>query len=139
VGHVYTPLRITNAADRIRAGDGTIPGEAVRFIELDGVLVDTGASHLSLPANLIEQLGLELVEEIEVTAAAGDRKARLFEGAYLEVAGRSAIVRCIETPVGTDPLLGVVPLEDLTLEPDIINHTLRVLPRRGKDTRILAY
>lgn len=139
VGHVFTPLRITNAADRTRERDGTISADAVRSIELDGVLVDTGASHLCLPSDLIEQLGLELVEEIQVTTAAGDRTTRLFEGAYLEVAGRSAIVRCIETPVGTNPLLGVVPLEDLTIEPDIINHTLRALPRRGKDTRILAY
>lgn len=139
VGHVFTPLRITNATDRALATHNALAASAVRSIELDGVLVDTGASHLCLPANLIAQLGLELVEEIQVTTAAGDRTTRLFEGAYLEVAGRAAIVRCIETPEGTQPLLGVVPLEDLTLEPDIINHTLRVLPRTGKDTRILAY
>jgi predicted aspartyl protease len=136
---VYTPLRITNGADRILATNRVITDSDVRFIELDGVLVDAGASHLCLPANLIEQLGLELQEEIRVTTAAGDRPARLFEGAYLEVAGRAAPVLCIETPVGTEPLLGVVPLEILTLEPDILNHTLRVLPRQGKDTRILAY
>ena len=56
MGHVYTSLRITNAADRTRAADGTIAESAVRTIELDGVLVDTGASHLCLPADLIAQL-----------------------------------------------------------------------------------
>lgn len=138
MGHVYTPLRITNSADRTRLRDGTILADAVRAITLDHVLVDTGASHLCLPTDLIEQLGLQMQEEIQVTTAAGERTTRLFEGAYLEVAGRAADVLCIETPVGTSPLLGVVPLENLTLEPDIINHTLRALPRRGKDTRLLV-
>ena len=139
MGHVYTRLRITNGADRTRATDGTIPEDAIRTAELDGVLVDTGASHLCLPADLIEQLGLEFQEEVQVTTANGDRTTRLFDGAYLEVAGRAATVLCIETPVGTSPLLGVVPMETLTIEPDIVNHVLRVLPRQGKDTRILLY
>jgi predicted aspartyl protease len=139
VGHVYTPVRITNNSDLVLAAHGVVSERDIRSIELEEMLVDTGASHLCLPADLIEQLGLELKEVIQVTTADGDRTTRLFEGAYLEVAGRSAIVRCIETRVGTSPLLGVVPMEDLTLEPDIINHVLRVLPRHGKDTRILLY
>jgi predicted aspartyl protease len=116
-----------------------IPESAIRLLDLDGVLVDTGASHLCLPSDLIEQLGLEFQEEIQVTTANGDGTTRLFHGAYIEVGGRDASVLCIETPAGTSPLLGVVPMEMLTIEPDIINHTLRLLPRHGKDTRILLY
>lgn len=40
---------------------------------------------------------------------------------------------------GTRPLLGVVPLGMLGLEPDLKNQRLRVLPDTGPDTYILAY
>ena len=83
--------------------------------------------------------GLEFQEDIQVTTANGEGTTRLFDGAYIEVAGRAATVLCIETPTGSSPLLGVVPMETLTIEPDIVTHTLRVLPRQGKDTRILLY
>lgn len=41
---------------------------------------------------------------------------------------------CVELPGGADPLLGLIPLEDLGLEPDLKNQRLRVLPAEGKDT-----
>ncbi|WP_256529732.1 hypothetical protein [Limnofasciculus baicalensis] len=34
----------------------------------------------------------------------------------------------------TDPLLGLFPLEDLALEPDLKNQRLKKLPIEGKDT-----
>ena len=40
----------------------------------------------------------------------------------------------MELPAGENPLLGVIPLEDLGLEPDLKNQQLKVLPNQGKDT-----
>jgi hypothetical protein len=52
----------------------------------------------------------------------------------LSVEGREGTFNCIELPAGTDPLLGLIPLEDLGLEPDLKNQRLRLLPMEGKET-----
>jgi hypothetical protein len=54
------------------------------------------------------------------------------------VEGREGIFNCIELPEGSDPLLGLIPLEDLGLEPDLVNQKLRVLPVEGKDTYLMV-
>jgi hypothetical protein len=41
---------------------------------------------------------------------------------------------CLELPGGREALIGVVPLEVMGLEPDVRNHTLRVLPSESTDT-----
>lgn len=67
-----------NRADLIRAQDGTISLAQVRFIVLDNVLVDTGATTLCLSMEMITKLGLELLKELDVTMARGLSKARIF-------------------------------------------------------------
>lgn len=71
---------------------------------------------------------------MEVKTAVGIRKAKLFKEVILKVAGRQGVYNCMELPGGDDPLLGVIPLEDLGLEPDLQTQTLRVLPTAGKET-----
>ncbi len=50
------------------------------------------------------------------------------------VEGREGIFNCVKLPIGSDPLLGLILLEDLGLEPDLQNQRLRLLPMEGKDT-----
>jgi predicted aspartyl protease len=69
---------VINRADLIRAQDGTISLAQVRFIVLDNVLVDTGATTLCLSMEMITKLGLELLKELDVTMARGLSKARIF-------------------------------------------------------------
>jgi predicted aspartyl protease len=142
VGQVFAHLRIANFADLVLASRGIIPEDDVRSIELEEVLVDTGATHMCLPAEIIAQLGLELAEEIRLETAMGATRGRLMRGARLEIVGvpgRDTAIECIETPAGTNPLMGCLPMEQLTVEPDVINHKLRILPRTGRDTRMFAY
>lgn len=40
----------------------------------------------------------------------------------------------MELPGSEDPLLGLIPLEDLGLELDLKNQRLKLLPAEGKDT-----
>jgi hypothetical protein len=88
---------------------------------------------------VIAQLGLPLAEEIDVKTAVGVQKARLFKRLSLTVAERSGEFTCIELPGGEDPLLGLIPLEELGLQPDVIRQQLVVLPDRGDQTYHLAY
>ncbi len=134
MGKVLITLTIINRADQIRVKDGTIPVSKVRSVTLKNVLVDTGATTLCLPPEIIAQLGLELLKEVDVSTANGISKAKIFQDAKILVGGREGTFECLELPGGRDALLGVIPLEALGLEPDLQKQTLRVLPSESVDT-----
>lgn len=134
MGKVVTALTIINRADQSAATRGFIPQEQVRSISLDNVLVDTGATTLCLPADIIAELGLELLKEVDVETANGVSKARIFRDATISILGREGTFECLELPGGRSPLLGVIPLEALGLEPDLRHQTLKVLPEESIDT-----
>jgi clan AA aspartic protease len=139
MGKVLTEVTVTNRADEIRLHDGAIAPEQVRSLTLQDVLVDTGATTLCLPAEMIEALGLELLKEVPVSTAAGITTARIFRDATISLCGREGTFECLELPGGREPLLGVIPLEMLGLEPDLQNQKLRVLPTGMTDTYLMIY
>ena len=134
MGKVYTKLTVTNRGDQFLAKRGIVSEEQVRSITIDQVLVDTGATTLCLPAEIIEMLGLELLKKVDVATAMGLGKANIYRDATIFLHGREGTVECLELPRGCDALLGVIPLEMLGLEPDLQNQTLRVLPSETVDT-----
>lgn len=134
MGKVLTSLTIINRADQIRAKDGTISPEQVRSVTLENVLVDTGATTLCLPGDVIAQLGLELLKEVDVATAMGIGQARIFRDATVTLCGREGTFECLELPGGRDALLGVIPLEALGIELDLKNQKLKVLPTSSVDT-----
>lgn len=138
VGHVNVSITVTNYIDQILAERGFISEKEVRTINLDNVLVDTGATLLSLPTAIIEQLGLTMISENIINTAAGERKARLFKDANLLVAGRRSTFDCIELTDIDQPLLGVIPMERLGLQPDLQNKTLTLLPTQPGETYLYA-
>lgn len=138
MGKVTTTITITNQIDQTLAERGFIPTQQIRSITLHDVLVDTGATRLCLPKNIILDLGLPLQGEVDVKIATGVQKARVFKMLNLSVEGREGTFNCIELPEGSDPLLGLIPLEDLGLEPNLQNQKLRVLPVEGKDTYLMV-
>jgi predicted aspartyl protease len=135
---VTTQITITNRIDQILAERGFIKPQEIRSVILDDVLVDTGATRLCLPADIISNLGLTFQGEVDVKIAIGVQKVRIFRELNLSVAGREGTFNCVELPAGSDPLLGLIPLEDLGLEPDLINQKLRILPMEGKDTYLMV-
>ena len=139
MGHVTTTITITNLVDEILAERNFITSDQVRSVTLENVLVDTGATRLCLPANIIAQLGLPFDREIETKTAAGVKKARLFDKLRLTIEGRKGVFNCLELPGGQDPLIGVIPLEDLGLQPDLKAQKLIVLPEEGENTYHLMY
>ncbi len=134
MGRITTSLVITNRLDQGLATRGIIRAEEVRSLILNDVLVDTGATTLCLPSNIIAQLGLELLKEVDVETATGIGKARIFQDAKLSLCGREGTFECLELPGGNAPLLGVIPLEALGIELDLKNQRLRVLPISPTET-----
>src|SRR2546422_9556966 len=94
VGHVRTTLTVTNRADQALAERGVIRPEEVRTVTLDNVMVDTGATLLGLPADVIARLGLAYRQDRPGTTAAGGRTMRPFQDATLPLHCRTRTLAC---------------------------------------------
>lgn len=139
MGKVVTIVTVTNNTDSDLAKRGGLPVGQVRSIVLEGVVADTGATLMCLPADVIEKLGLQLEREVLVSTATGVNKARIFSGVRISVMDRAVTQDCLELPGGTDPLLGALPMEALGVQLDLQNQTLRLLPIDGVDTFYTIY
>ena len=134
MGKIVTTLTVTNRLDQARLAAGEITPDQVRSVSLDNVLVDSGATTLCLPADVIARLGLAVRREVPIATAMGPGTARLFQDAAITLMGREGTFDCLELPAGTAPLLGVVPLEALGIEADFRNGRLRLLPEELGNT-----
>ncbi|OLP17664.1 aspartyl protease [Leptolyngbya sp. 'hensonii'] len=134
MGKIITTLTVTNRFDEALATNHYITASQVRSITLNNVLVDSGATTLCLPADIIATLGLELLKEVEVETARGISRARVFQDAKISCLGREGTFECLELPAGRNPLLGVIPLEALGLELDLQRQKLRLLPIGPSET-----
>lgn len=128
MGKVVASIRVSNAVDQIRSAEGNLEPEAVRSEALTDVLVDTGATLLSLPADGVRRLGLPSFKSGRIMTATGPVRPRICQGVLLEVEGRSMTFDCVELPEGAPALLGVVPLEALGIELDLRNQRLWLIP-----------
>lgn len=134
MGRIGAQITVANSIDLARVQAGELGAETVRTVTLDDVLVDTGATLLCLPADIIATLGLPVLDDVPIATATGPSMARLFSNAQLAVMGRRATVDVLELPAGTTPLLGVTPLEILGIELDLGNRRLFLLPREPANT-----
>ncbi len=134
MGRVLATISVANLVDKTLASEGRLAPEDVRRVQLLDVLVDTGASLLCLPAEIIAALGTKVLREVLIETALGDSTARIYEGVSLTVEGRTATVDCLELPRGRRPLLGVYPLEVLGIELDLKNERLHLLPDDDENT-----
>jgi len=139
MGKVVVSLTIVNYRDQVRVAVGDLSAADVRSVTLDSVIVDTGATTLALPADAIARLGLVLRREVPVLIATGQATARLYQDAAVTLLGLEGTFDCLELPVGSDALLGVIPLEALGIEPDLRNQQLRLLPEEPGNTYYTIY
>jgi len=97
-----------------------------KSVELDAV-VDTGATLLVIPKDIVINLGLEKIEEVKVKYANNHIETKEIYGAIrLELKGRVGIFDVLAEVEGSQPLIGQIVLErlDLIIEPG----TKRVIP-----------
>jgi clan AA aspartic protease len=130
------PIKLINSVDEELAFRGIVaPGE-IRSVEIEA-LVDTGATMLVLPADVVERLGVRIAGHRNVRYADG-RVASVpwVGGVKIVILGREAIVSALVEGPGTTPLIGQVPLEELDLLVDPKSRELRVNPA-SPDTPLL--
>ncbi len=121
MGFVYADIELINGEDLMMARNHMIGEDEVRRFPLN-ILVDSGAHQLVLNENIQEQLKLPVL---------GKKKAQMADGRIIEcdVVGpvelrfknRETTCRAIILPGDVEPLLGVIPMEDM----DVLIHPLR--------------
>ena len=103
MGKIITTLTVTNRVDQSLAQRGLIAVNEIRAITLEHVLIDTGATTLCLPSDVIAQLGLDLLRGVDVETANGMSQARIFQDAKITLMDREGTFECLELPGGEPP------------------------------------
>ena len=134
MGQVMATVTVTNNVDKILAERGFIKPEEVRTVTLENVLVDTGASMLSLPTAIADKLELPERDKTFLKSSVGQAIARAFKETYIDIDGRSSTFDSVELTEIDLPLLGVLPMRTLGIEPDLQNQRLCLLPMNNDDT-----
>ena len=128
MGKVMEKIRLTNTYDENRVESGDWKPEQVRSLEIEA-LVDTRATMLILPADVVARLGLKEQGRRRVVYADGhEDEIPWVGGVRLTLLGREMIASALVVPAGTTALIGQIPLEELDLIVDPKSRALRVNP-----------
>jgi clan AA aspartic protease len=119
MGEVVEKIELENYVDRYLADEGKIKIEDVRRVTINA-LVDTGATMLILPQEVVERLGLRITRQVIVTYADGRRDERdVAGGLTIRIGERETNLECIIGEPNSEALIGQVVLEvlDLLVDP----------------------
>ena len=121
-------IKLTNDYEMTQAEAGTLDASKVRTAEIEA-LVDTGATMMMLPADVVAQLGVPVKGHRKVRYA----DSRIEEvpwvaGIRIDVRGRNAVISALVGAVGSTPLLGQIPLEEMDFIVDPKSRELRPNP-----------
>ena len=112
-------IEIENRTDLILAEAGVINPETVRRVTIEDALVDTGATRLSLPTPLIEQLGLTPVGSTRARTTNGIVDRLIYSEVRFTVLERRGTMEVTDLPENVPVLVGHMVLELLDLCLDI--------------------
>jgi len=132
MGRVLTEATIDNIEDLWAVKRGLLPPEQARRVTVSDALVDSGATLLSLPTRLIQQLGLTPLYKKHVVSSNGSvSEATVYGTVRLTIQGRDCPTDVIEVPDNVPVLVGQIPLEYLDLVVDLRNRRLIGNPAHG--------
>jgi len=131
VGQIRVDVTVTNELDVQAMSEGRLEPDAVRSVAPAGVLVDSGATTLCLPADLVAALGLRYKKDAVAETPTGHHLIRVFGLATVSLMGRDNTFECVELPEGSPPLIGVYVLEGLGIEPNLREEVLELRPETG--------
>jgi clan AA aspartic protease len=128
MGKVMETITLTNDYDFTAALAGRRHGSQIRTVVIEA-LVDTGATMLMLPADVVTALGLPERGRRRVRYANGEvDEVPWVVGVKIEIQGREAVVSALVGPVGSTPLIGQIPLEEMDFVVDPKSRALRPNP-----------
>ncbi len=114
-----TSIELANLTELILADSDVIKSEEVKRVTVDDAIVDTGATRLSLPKSLIEQLGLTVIGSRKSRTTNGIVDRNIYSAVQFTVLERSGIIEVTDVPDDVPVLVGHMVLEMLDLCLDI--------------------
>jgi clan AA aspartic protease len=139
MGRVLTDASIENLSDLAAVDLGVLQADQVRRVTVTDALVDTGATMLSCPKRLIEQLGLKKKAVRRVTTSLGKAETAVYSTVRLTIQGRDCPVDVLEVPDGVPVLIGQIPLEAMDFVVDPLNRRLIGNPEHGGEQMYELY
>ena len=114
-----TRIELVNREDQLLAKAGVIKPEEIRRVTVEDAIVDTGATRLSLPKPLIEQLGLTPIGATRARSTNGVVDRLIYSEVRFTVLERAGTLEITELPANIPVLVGHIVLEMLDLCVDI--------------------
>lgn len=114
-----TNIELANLTELNLADSDVIKSEEVKRVTVDDAIVDTGATRLSLPKSLIEQLGLTVIGSRKARTTNGIVDRNIYSAVQFTVLERSGIIEVTDVPDNVPVLVGHMILEMLDLCLDI--------------------
>jgi predicted aspartyl protease len=140
MGRVTTEVTIENLEDLWAVKRGLLPADQARRVTIPDALVDTGATLLSLPTALIQQLGLSESYPKRIADSRGQvADAKVFGTVRLTIQGRACPTDVVEVPDNVPVLVGQIPLEYLDLIVDSRQRCLTGNPAHGGEHMFELY
>lgn len=128
MGEIFVEIELENIDDRSDARRGLITEADVRRETIRAV-ADTGAMMVVLPEDVVERLGVPVVDSIATTLADGSRAdLPVTDTLRIRIGDREMGTECIVVPAGAEALVGVLVMERLDLIADPVNQTLGPRP-----------
>ena len=117
MGKITQVFKVTNSFDIEAYKNGYISKDKIRSMDIE-FLIDTGASMLCLPIDIIKKLGLSEIDSKNVVTAMGKVKRKVYSEVRVQIWDRISSFPVMELPEGTPPLFGYIPIEALDLYPN---------------------
>ena len=128
MGEIRTDIVLQNDGDLYLERKGMLHKKKIHKLKINA-LVDTGAVMTLLPEEMVEKLGLFIIDKrIVVLADDSKRTMNIAGNLSLTVCGRTMGTDCIVGPPGCEPLIGQIVLETLDLILDPLHKSISVRP-----------
>ena len=139
MGKVVVTARIENLEDLFDTEKGLISADAVRSVEVENALVDTGATGLLVPKSMIAALGLRPLRTRQASGLGGTVTMPTYRGVRLTIQGRDCAIDVGEIGDEFPVLIGQVPLEILDWVVDPKGQRLIGNPEHGGEQIIEVF
>src|ERR1019366_7356934 len=106
VGRILVTAKVESLPDLYMVEKGLLPADQVRSLEIREALVDTGATMVSMPKRLIDQLGLYPVRTRRARSSAGPVTLQIYGAVRLTIQGRDCLSDVAEVPDDCPVLIG---------------------------------
>ena len=87
-------------------------------------LVDTGATFLTMPVDMLDRLGVEPFQSVTLRLANGEVEQRRIGEVRVQLDGQERTAVCVFGEPSAPPIVGAVTLQSFLLDVDAVEHSL---------------